>query len=347
MDGTIVGGEAETTIIEVVDVETTVEGRGGNSRGGNSRGSWNSNGNNYATGANAVEFEYAGSASTLLLPNTTPSDYWTVDSGASSSMTPRKDWIHSLEPIGRGVKLADGSIIYAKGKGTVTFIPEESPNTISFHDVLYVPQLSNNLLSSNSLTVREGYELRAKGTLMRFLKGENVAFTASVKDNNIAYANGKTVSSSQLHHETAAIAVDMKTWHRRMNHPGMERLKRMVNFDIVNDFMVSDSKRASLDCDDCDISKLTRAPHTKPAERAKGVLECVFSDVHGPIQVQGKKGEHYWVTFIDDYSRFTMLYMLKTKDQVFDAFRTPPCRRYVGCGLWAVVCGLCVLVNVN
>jgi GAG-pre-integrase domain len=292
-------------------------GRGGNHGGG--RGGWNNN-NRYASGANAVEFEYAGSASTILSPDATPSDSWTVDSGASSSMTPRRDWIHSLTPVSRGVKLADGSIIYAEGKGIVAFIPEDSPNTISFYDVLYVPQLSNNLLSSNSLTVKEGYELRAKGALMRFLKGEDVIFTATIRDNNIAYADGRTISITRSQQETAATAVDLKTWHRRMNHPGMERLKRMVNSSIVNDFVVSDPKRANLDCDECDISKLTRAPHTKPAERAKGVLERVFSDVHGPIQVQGRKGELYWVTFIDDYSRFTMLYMLKTKDQVFDAF---------------------------
>jgi transposase InsO family protein len=294
-------------------------GRGG-SRGGNYRGSWNSNSNNHATGANAVEFEYAGHASTLLSPDTAPSDFWTVDSGASSSMTPRRDWIHSLEPISRGVKLADGSIIYAEGKGTVAFIPEESSSAISFHDVLYVPQLSNNLLSSNSLTVREGYELRAKGALMRFLKGDDAIFTATIRDNNIPYADGRTLSIPKSQQETAATAVDLKTWHRRMNHPGMDRLKKMVNSNIVNDFIVSDGKRGDLECYDCDISKLTRAPHTKPAERAKGVLERVFSDVHGPIQVQGRKGEVYWVTFIDDYSRFTMLYMLKTKDQVFDAF---------------------------
>jgi hypothetical protein len=105
-------------------------------------------------------------------------------------MTPRKDWIHSLEPISWGVKLADGSIIYAEGKGTAALIPEELPNTISFHDVLYIPRLSNNLLSSNSLTVREGYEL-SKGHADEFPKRGDCrvqSFTASVKDNNLAYA---------------------------------------------------------------------------------------------------------------------------------------------------------------
>jgi transposase InsO family protein len=294
--------------------------RGGNHRGGNGRGGWNNNNTSYASGSNAVEFEYAGNASTFLSPDATPSDSWTVDSGASSSMTPRKDWIHSLEPVSRGVKLADGSIIDAGGVGIVTFVPEGSAQPISFYNVLYVPQLSNNLLSSNALTVKEGYELRAKGPLMRFLKGEDVIFTATVQSNNIAYANGRTISIHKPQQEIAATAVDLKTWHRRMNHPGVDRLKKMLSGDIVNDFTVSDAKRATLDCDECDISKLTRAPHTKPAERAKGVLERVFSDVHGPIQVQGRKGERYWVTFIDDFSRFTMLYLLKSKDQVFEAF---------------------------
>lgn len=96
----------------------------------------------------------------------------------------------------------------------------------------------------------------------------------------------------------------------------------MINSDVVKGFDVSNPACTSISCEDCNISKLTKAPHTRPAERAKGVLERVFSDVHGPIQVQGRKGEVYWVSFIDDYiySRFAMVYTLKTKDQVFEAF---------------------------
>jgi hypothetical protein len=139
--------------------------------------------------------------------------------------------------------------------------------------------------------------------------------TAMVQSNNIAYANGRTISTSEPQQEIAAMVVDLKTWHCWMNHPGMEHLKKMLNGDIVNDFTVSDARRA---CDECDISKLTRAPHMKPAECAKGVLGT--SIFRRPWPSARKKGERYWVMFIDDFSRFTMLYLLKSKDQVFEAF---------------------------
>jgi len=48
-------------------------------------------------------------------------------------------------------------------------------------------------------------------------------------------------------------------------------------------------------------------------------LELVYSDVWGPApsSVGGKK---YYVSFIDDYSKFTWIYLLKYKYEVFHKF---------------------------
>ncbi|KIM21725.1 hypothetical protein M408DRAFT_80103, partial [Serendipita vermifera MAFF 305830] len=101
-------------------------GRGGNrgQRGG--RGSRGGNRRSVATHSNdeaSAAVEFAGNASTTLSPSEAPPNDWTVDSGASSSMTPRREWVHSIVPDRRGVKLADGSIIWSEGRGVVTFKP--------------------------------------------------------------------------------------------------------------------------------------------------------------------------------------------------------------------------------
>ena len=51
----------------------------------------------------------------------------------------------------------------------------------------------------------------------------------------------------------------------------------------------------------------------------KHPLELVFSDVWGPAQTS-VSGHNYYVSFIDAYSRFTWLYLLKRKSDVFDIF---------------------------
>jgi hypothetical protein len=48
-------------------------------------------------------------------------------------------------------------------------------------------------------------------------------------------------------------------------------------------------------------------------------LELVFSDVWGPaIALVGN--QKYYVSFVDDYSKFTWIYLLKNKSDVFARF---------------------------
>ena len=51
----------------------------------------------------------------------------------------------------------------------------------------------------------------------------------------------------------------------------------------------------------------------------KHPLELVFSDVWGHAQTS-VSGHNYYVSFIDAYSRFTWLYLIKRKSDVFDVF---------------------------
>ena len=53
----------------------------------------------------------------------------------------------------------------------------------------------------------------------------------------------------------------------------------------------------------------------------KGTLELILSNVCGPIPSTYLSGYEYYVTFIDDYSRKTWIYFLKTKDEVFGKFK--------------------------
>ena len=53
----------------------------------------------------------------------------------------------------------------------------------------------------------------------------------------------------------------------------------------------------------------------------KGVLDIVHSDVCGPMSTASLSGYVYYVSFIDDYSRKTWIYLLKEKNEVFGKFK--------------------------
>ena len=51
------------------------------------------------------------------------------------------------------------------------------------------------------------------------------------------------------------------------------------------------------------------------------MLELVHSDVCGPMSTQARGGYEYFITFIDDYSRFGYVYLMKQKFETFEKYK--------------------------
>ena len=101
-----------------------------------------------------ADAEFAGNASITLphspLPSFSLSNCWCADTGASSHMTPHKDWFETYEPYAVPIRVADGTVVKSAGIGSVRFKPallSGKSREVVFHRVLHVPKLQNNLLS--------------------------------------------------------------------------------------------------------------------------------------------------------------------------------------------------------
>ena len=70
-------------------------------------------------------------------------------------------------------------------------------------------------------------------------------------------------------------------------------------------------------CESCLLGKLTKAPFIGHSERVDDLLGLVHNDVSGPISSTAKGGYQYLITFIDDYSRYGYLYLMKHKYESF------------------------------
>jgi hypothetical protein len=55
--------------------------------------------------------------------------------------------------------------------------------------------------------------------------------------------------------------------------------------------------------------------------RLRGILDLIHSDVCGPMSSTSLTSNIYYVSFIDDSSRKTWIYFMKTKDEVFNRFQ--------------------------
>ena len=66
---------------------------------------------------------------------------------------------------------------------------------------------------------------------------------------------------------------------------------------------------------------MTKRPFNAKGNRAKDLLELVYSNVCGPMSIQARGGYEYFITFIDDYSRFGYVYLMKRRSEAFEKFK--------------------------
>jgi hypothetical protein len=263
--------------------------------------------------AAAPVVESAGHAS--LSSTTLPSQThyaWNADTGATSHMTPHHQWLVDYTPHCVPIKLADDTIVYSAGVGSVLFKPlvrGKELRTVKFSKVLHVPSLGSNLLSVLFLTKHRGFKVLIDGQSMDFMRSGETLFTAPINKHNAAYLSGTTVDHSQTTPEETAKAistlpVDLELWHRRYAHHYTAGIQKLVQEKLVTGLTILSKGKPGPVCEPCLSGKMHANPFPSSETRASKPLELVHTDVHGPLSVQTLSGYRYWYIFVDDYTRF-------------------------------------------
>ena len=66
---------------------------------------------------------------------------------------------------------------------------------------------------------------------------------------------------------------------------------------------------------------MTKSSFTEKGERASEVLGLIHSDICGLMNISAKGGYNYFITFIDDLSRYGYVYLMKHKFESFEIFK--------------------------
>src|SRR6185369_11496457 len=134
--------------------------------------------------------EFAGKASAVseeeALSTSANIFHWNTDTGATSHMTPHRDWIRNYTPYRVPIQLADSRIIYSESYGIVVFRPiinGKQSRDIELSRVLHVHLLQSNLLAVLYLTQHKEFEVLISKKSMKFMQRSKLLFTATVDDN--------------------------------------------------------------------------------------------------------------------------------------------------------------------
>ncbi|CAI7822553.1 unnamed protein product [Closterium sp. NIES-54] len=265
---------------------------------------------------------------------------FTLDSGASRSFRDRT----TLTPLSRpvAVSLADpsGGPVLARFS-TVLPCPAAPSGSLSG---LYLPSFSTNLVSGADLQ-DQGVDLFTRASqrvthctcartvrhLATFTRRPGSSlYTLSTVSPPIL-ASGQVAASSQVFAaasgygpESAPCSCRLLShqtllWHHHLGHPFLPRLRGMASRVLVSGLPRSLPPLRpgpAPTCVPCVEGRQRAAPHSFEFPPTEAPLQTLHMDVWGPARVRGQGHERYFLLVVDDYSRYTTVFPLRSKGEV-------------------------------
>lgn len=105
--------------------------------------------------------------------------------------------------------------------------------------------------------------------------------------------------------------------HRRLGHLGAASIKTLISKEAIKGLppvYVPPPVPFQQDCVTSIESKTQASPHPLTNSRAAAPLDKVHVDLVGPFP-SGLRGHRYWLTIVDDYTRYGWVVLLHSKDQ--------------------------------
>ncbi|CAI7844955.1 unnamed protein product, partial [Closterium sp. NIES-54] len=115
-------------------------------------------------------------------------------------------------------------------------------------------------------------------------------------------------------------------WHHRLGHPSLPRLRGMASRVLVSGLPRSLPPLPpgpAPTCVPCVEGRQRAAPHSSQFPPTEAPLQTLHLDVWGPARVRGQGHERYFLLVVDDYSRYTTVFPLRSKGDVPETFTLP------------------------
>nr|GFA08125.1 retrovirus-related Pol polyprotein from transposon TNT 1-94 [Tanacetum cinerariifolium] len=104
-------------------------------------------------------------------------------------------------------------------------------------------------------------------------------------------------------------------WHQRLSHLNFDTINDLVRNDLVVGLPKFKYHKEYL-CPSCEQGKSKRASHPpKPVPNSRQRLHLLHMDLCGPMRIASINGKQYILVIVDDYSRYTWVHFLRSKDE--------------------------------
>ncbi|GJW22215.1 retrovirus-related pol polyprotein from transposon TNT 1-94 [Tanacetum coccineum] len=111
-------------------------------------------------------------------------------------------------------------------------------------------------------------------------------------------------------------------WHQRLSHLNFNTINDLDKNDLVTGIPKFKYHKEHL-CPLCKRGKRKKASHPpKPVPNSKQRLHLLHMDLYGPMRVESINGKRYVLVIIDDYSHYTWVHFLRSKDKAPKEIKT-------------------------
>lgn len=238
---------------------------------------------------------------------------WYLDSGATSHMTPHKELLHELNQSSDQVTSASGMQlpVRACGNSNVTF----NNGSIIVKKAMHVPGLAVNLLSISKIAAL-GNKIVFEKDYCQVFNATNECALKCYQSDGVYKVQADTEKCFIASGKTSALA-----WHRRLGHVNYVTMKKMRDGAVEGvDFL--DDEANVKNCKTCAMGKMTKQMFKTSETKTTSLLELIHTDLMGPMETASFGRAKYVLTFIDDFSRKTFIYFLRTKDETYETFQS-------------------------
>nr|GFA58761.1 hypothetical protein [Tanacetum cinerariifolium] len=104
-------------------------------------------------------------------------------------------------------------------------------------------------------------------------------------------------------------------WHQRLSHLNFDTINDLAKSDFVSGLPKFKYHKEHL-CPSCEQGKSKRASHPlKPVPKSNQRLHLLHMNLCGPMRIASINGKRYVLVIVDDYSRYTWVHFLRSKDE--------------------------------
>ncbi|GKA60831.1 integrase, catalytic region, zinc finger, CCHC-type containing protein, partial [Tanacetum coccineum] len=235
---------------------------------------------------------------------------WYLDSGCSKHMTGDRSRLRNF------VKKFIGTVRFGNDHfGAIMGYGDYVIGDSVISRVYYVEGLGHNLFSVDQFCESDLEVAFRKHTcfvrdidgvdLIKGIRGTNL-YTISIED---------MMRSSPIYLLSKSSKNKSWLWHHRLNHLNFDTLNDLARKDLVRGLPRLKFEKDHL-CSACQHGKRRKATHKpKTINTITEVLHTLYMDLCGPLRVQCINGKKYILVIVDDYSRFTWVKFLRSKDE--------------------------------